>query len=226
MKYLRLFLKAFGVIGEFIFAFFMFYLVLIVLGDSFGTGTLKKEGEYEIYVRTNGVHTDLIFPVKSDLKDWTQFIPKEAYPKNKKFDYIAIGWGDKGFFLDTPTWDDLTFSTAFNAAFLPSSTAMHVEYMGKPKENNKCAKIYISKEQYLTLIKFATGSFNLKGGKVDLIPNKGYTSRDNFYEAKESYHMFKTCNRWTNKALQSAGIKTGWYILFEDGIMRHFIKSK
>lgn len=222
MKIIKTASKILGLFGEFIIAFMMFYFVLIIYGDMLSSGELKDQGEYEIYVRTNGVHTDLIFPVKSDLKDWTQFLPTKDYPRNRKFNYVAIGWGDKGFFLDTPTWDDLTFSTAFNAAFLPSATAMHVEYMGQPKINKKCAKIYVSKEQYLALIQFATGSFKLKNGKVDLIPNRGYTSRDNFYEAHENYHMFRTCNRWTNKALQHAGIKTGWYVLFEDGIMRRF----
>lgn len=50
--------------------------------------------------------------------DWSQKIPfSQTKGKSTDFNYIAFGWGDKGFYLDTPTWADLKFSTAFKAAF-------------------------------------------------------------------------------------------------------------
>ncbi|HOB24230.1 MAG TPA: DUF2459 domain-containing protein, partial [Kaistella sp.] len=57
-------------------------------------------------------------PVKTPEIDWSQQIPfKTTLSKRTDFKYLAIGWGDKGFYLDTPTWADLKFSTAFKAAF-------------------------------------------------------------------------------------------------------------
>mgnify|MGYP000924339919 CR=1 FL=1 len=71
------------------------------------------------------------------------------------------------------------------------------------------------------MIKYIKSSFKLKEGAIEIIPNKGYSDHDNFYEAKNSYHMFRTCNIWTNEALKSAGVKTGVYALFPDGILKH-----
>jgi len=70
------------------------------------------------------------------------------------YKYIAIGWGDKGFYLNTPTWDDLTVSTALKAAFGISGTAIHATYHREMIENELCKKISISKEQYRRLIAY------------------------------------------------------------------------
>jgi len=201
--------------------FLFIYLVIMLLGASIATGRLDKSGDVCIYVQSNGIHTDICLPVKTSSIDWTQFIPLQDYENSTEVEYIAIGWGDKGFFLDTPTWADLKFSTAINAAFLPSPTAMHVSYSGIPKENNNRKRVTISKAAYQRMISFVKNSFLLKNKQVDLIPNRGYSDHDNFYEAKKSYHMFRTCNIWTNEALKTAGVKTGIYALFPDGILKH-----
>ena len=63
-------------------------------------------------ILTNGVHTDLVVPIKSAEIDWSKEIPIEnTNSKSTNFNYLSIGWGDKGFYLDTPTWADLKFST-------------------------------------------------------------------------------------------------------------------
>ena len=38
--------------------------------------------------------------------------------------YVAIGWGDRGFYVDTPTWADLKLSTLCNALFVPSESVL------------------------------------------------------------------------------------------------------
>src|SRR4051812_17455661 len=97
----------------------------------------------ELFIQSNGVHTDFAMPVRTNLMDWNRFLPCSDFEvADPSFKYIAMGWGDKGFFIGTPTWDDLKFSTVFNAAFGLSSAAMHVTYKkNKPKENNSCKKI-------------------------------------------------------------------------------------
>ena len=153
--------------------------------------------------------------------DLSNFIPTKDYGQKCDKNFIGIGWGDKGFFLDTPTWAELKFSTAFKAAFLPTPTAMHVEYMPEPMESETVKKVYISKAKYLKLVKYVSASFVTNNHQVDVIEGKGYSPADNFYEAHKSYHMFRTCNRWTNEALKTINIKTGIFALFPGGIMDH-----
>lgn len=193
-----------------------------MLGVLIPVGGEEQNADVEVYVRSNGVHTDVIMPTKSDICDWTDFIDTEDYPYNSSFDWIAIGWGDKGFFLDTPTWADLTFSTAMNAVFLPSPCAMHVEYIDqRPSENDMCVLKKISFTSYSALTKYCRDSFKMKAGEVEFIPGTSYWGNDHFYEAKGNYHLFHTCNSWTNGALKTAGIKTAAWAMFPKTIMSY-----
>lgn len=200
-------------------AFLFVYLIIVILGQSIHVGETNPSGEVTLYVCSNGVHTDVCLPTKSVSYDWETFVPRNHFPENDYFEYIRIGWGDKGFFMDTPTWGDLTFSTAFSAAFLPSETAMHVAYVKRPTMSANSVEVTISKASYLKLIKYIQLSFNLKHSKPDLIYGEGYSKNDNFYEANGSYHLFRTCNTWTNAALKTANIRTSFYALFQGGIM-------
>jgi len=207
---------------EFVISFLALYFTIAIICSLISVnGDLLKNG-VKIYVKSNGVHTDLCLPVVTDYIDWRTFIPTEHFPKVADPGYVSIGWGDKGFFLDTPTWADLKFSTAFNAAFMGTETAMHVAYHEHEPEITPTSKlVYIEPQKYIELIDYIRGSFKTTDKKIDLIPNKGYWHNDNFYEAHGTYHLFNTCNAWTNEGLKIAGVRTAMLALFSDGIMRH-----
>ena len=177
----------------------------------------------EIYVQSNGVHTDLVLPLRTKHMDWERLFPYSDFTNvYKGFNYVAIGWGDKGFFLDTPTWGDLKFSTAFKAVFGLSTTAMHVTYKyNQPQLNENCRKIILSEKQYRTMIRYILSSFRLKDKMPIHIDHKGYGQQDTFYEANGTYTLFKTCNVWTGNALQVSGVKIGVWTPFDKGIVGH-----
>ena len=70
----------------------------------------KEDGEYEIYLHDNGKHLDIIIPNKHQSR------------------YKAYGWGSKIFFMEVPTWDDLTCKIALQALFTKPESCMRVEY--------------------------------------------------------------------------------------------------
>lgn len=206
---------------EFVVAFVSTYAVIVVVGQGIAINKTPTSGSVELFIRSNGVHTELSMPSESEVFCWTDFLPLDAYEEVPSFQYVAIGWGDKGFFLDTPTWAELKVSTAVNAVFMPSSSAMHVTYEALPQESELCKRIVISENQYKLLIRYIIGSFKLSEGKTILIQGKGYSTNDNFYEARGSYHLFNTCNTWTNDALKSASLPTALYATLPDGIMNN-----
>ncbi|MDR3022605.1 TIGR02117 family protein [Chryseobacterium sp.] len=184
-----------------------------------------QKKEIPIYIYTNGVHTDIVMPVKNDLQDWSLKIPF-ANTKSKKTDYqyIGIGWGDKGFYLDTPTWADLKFSTAVKAAFWLSDSAMHCTYYNTMKEGDDCKMIMISRSQYENLVKFVEDKFDRdQNGNFILIPtNAVYSDNDAFYDAKGTYSFLYTCNTWSNNALKAAGQKAALWTPSDFGIFQHY----
>lgn len=178
-----------------------------------------------IYILTNGVHTDLVLPIKTNLTDWRQLIPFEnTRSQSTDFNYLAIGWGDKGFYLDTPTWADLKPSTAIKAAFWLGESAMHCTYYKEMQENENCKKIMLTSEQYQNLVNFIQDGFDRdENGNFILIKTDAvYGDNDAFYEAKGSYNFTKTCNTWANNGLKVAGQKAALWTATDSGIFRHY----
>ena len=67
------------------------YLTIALIGLSFPINTdyNSKNGEIEIFVTSNGVHTDIRLPVKTSVIDWTDFIDDKHFRGiNKKPSYI------------------------------------------------------------------------------------------------------------------------------------------
>lgn len=179
----------------------------------------------ELYILTNGVHTDLVVPVKSKYINWSSKLPFENTKGQKTdFDYISFGWGDKGFYLDTPTWAELKFSTAFKAAFWLSDSAMHCTYYKQMKVGDDCKKMMLTEKQYQHLIHFIDSKFDKDAsGKYILIKTDAvYGNDDAFYDAKGSYNFTYTCNTWANNGLKAAGQKAALWTPTDFGIFQHY----
>lgn len=191
---------------------------------------VKKKATTEVanipvYIFTNGVHTDIVMPIKNKEMDWSKKIPFEnTVSKKSDFNYVGIGWGDKGFYLDTPTWAELKVSTAFYAAFWLGESAMHCTFYQSVTESDDCKKIMITKSQYRDLVQFVDSKFDKNtAGQNILIPTEAVYSKDDaFYEAQGSYSFLYTCNTWTNNALKAAGQKAALWTPTDFGIFQHY----
>lgn len=188
---------------------------------------IPKNGT-EIFVVSNGVHADICLPLDEDADFWSKYFDIEDFKTlNTKPTYISFGWGDKGFFLDTPTWDDLTFWTAFKALFIPSSTALHVSYVENKPVLSETTKSFFVDDAGLKKMKAYIHSYiSLQNNSSNLIDCCRYPNvHDNFYDGNGSYHMFRTCNVWTNQVIKEGGIKTSVWTPFDTGILTQFEKE-
>lgn len=177
-----------------------------------------------IYIKTNGVHTDIVVPVKNEIKDWSSQIKFENTKlKDSTAIYLAFGWGDKGFYLDTPEWSDLKVSTAFNAAFGLGSTAIHTTFYKTITVNASCVKIDVSKENYKKIVATIENTFQLDTNQnPQVIEAITYGNTDSFYEAKGKYSLFHTCNSWANGVLKTANQKAAFWTVTDSGIFCHY----
>lgn len=184
----------------------------------------EEEKSIPVYILSNGVHTDIVLPVKNHLFDWTKQVKFEhTIAKDTTAQLVAFGWGDKGFYLETPTWADLKFSTAFKAATGFSTSAVHTTFYKKLKENSSCKKILISESEYQKLVGYINDSFQLNSdGFIKIETNAVYGKNDAFYEANGSYSLVHTCNTWTNNALKAANQKAALWTPTDTGILCHY----
>lgn len=177
-----------------------FILITIVI-SSFGiclshyitVGKYNKDGSEKIYLHDNGMHIDIIIPSEDG-------------------SFIAYGWGSKIFFMEIPSWDDLTFSTGFKALFTKPASCMRVTKYSTWYPEWK--EVKLSKEQLLKVkseidIKF---TYDDIGNRIHI--------KDGFYEAEGNYNALNTCNTWANEVLKSAGLRAKLYTLKSESLSK------
>lgn len=179
------------------------------------------------YILSNGVHTDIVLPMKNELQDWTEIFPLENTKGNAQdHNFVSIGWGDKGFYLNTPEWKDLILKTALIAGLGIGETALHITYYKNMVEDELCYKIQIDTNQYNAIKDYVLQALDKdENGKPILIKtNAQYGDDDAFYEAKGAYNLFYSCNTWSNAALKKANMPSAVWTVFDTGILRHYKK--
>ncbi|WP_210464935.1 TIGR02117 family protein [Rufibacter roseolus] len=203
----------------------VYFVVAFVLSRMSVAAEPETRKEVSIYILTNGVHTDLVVPVKNEVYDWRNYVKYDhTAGKDTTANFIAFGWGDKGFYLETPTWADLKASVAFKAMTGLSASAIHATFYKTMPENEACHRIDISREQYGRLVKFIQQRFDLDehGNTIHIKTDANYGQNDAFYEATGSYNLFYTCNTWANEGLKACGQKAAVWTPFYKGIFYHY----
>lgn len=211
---------------EIFWALLTVYVLIALIGMFIQVGDdyVPQKNGVQIFIRTDGIHTDFILPVKNHLVDWSEFTPwNDLRGKDTSFSHVAFGWGDQGFFLNTPDWADLKFSTAFDALFYRGKSAIHVVYQSEPTPNLFCETLLISEKQYTDLVGYIKSSFNItKSGNSICIKDKGYWDFDAFYQAHGKYSLFSTCNSWINGGLKSAHLPACLWTPLSVGILEKY----
>ena len=170
-----------------------------------------------IYIADNGIHADLILPVKAQALDWAPLLPKHdfaAAPTDAG--WIAFGSGEKRVYLDTPTWWDIRPRTIWSA-LAGGTRVMHVEYV--PSPYYAIREIRLRPEEYRRLWAAIRADFALgPGGKPQRVDHPGYGPADAFYRAAGKANAFRTCNSVVANWLRLAGVKTSLWPPFDNGL--------
>jgi uncharacterized protein (TIGR02117 family) len=175
----------------------------------------------QIFVLDNGLHTNIAVPVKSEIILWDTFLLFSDFGGNEaEFSYLSFGWGDRDFYVNTPSWKELKLSIAFNALFKKTPAVMKVDGYRQIRESKHYLLIRISEEQHEILINFIVNSFQLDEGNKPVKVAQGYGQHDAFYEAHGKYHFFRTSNTWTADALKLLGLPAPRLTFTSGPIMR------
>ncbi len=172
---------------------------------------LAHGGGVPMYLRSDGGHLDLLVPARSRLQDWTQVFPvpgnegTEAGPA-----WVAIGWGEKGFYLQPAAASGFPDPvTTLRAATGLSGAVLRVDYRVAPVVHDTCRFLYASAPQYERLCRYVMAAVvRSPDGRAQPIETSfPEQHREWFYEAKGTYSIFNTCNTWVNSGLRYAGMR-------------------
>ena len=172
-----------------------------------------------IFVESNGIHTDLVMPKLAEGVDWRDLArPQDLRdPRYARFDHVAIGWGEKAFFLQTRQWRDVRPGIVLGAALGSEETLLHVEHLPPPRPAEDVRAVVLRPDEYRRLAAFVRASV-APGGRH----YPGYDNNDAFLDARGRYSAVRTCNAWTGEALRAAGVRVGRWTPFPWTVLRWF----
>lgn len=203
---------------------FGYGMASIVLGDwmSSAPGPMPPGARVPVYVCSNGVHVDLLLPVRiaGDSRPGLERIFPPAHFRSdvRHLPWLAFGWGSRRFYLDTREWSDLRPGVALMAALGLDDSFMHVSYEAGPSARRDCRRVSLPVPAYQALRQRILTRFM---APVSPLPDAGYGDRDAFYAARGRYSLLQTCNVWAGDALRAAGVPMGWWTPFAGNVLGH-----
>ncbi len=205
------------IVGFFLLIIAYFFVAIILTLIPVHSDFRNLDSENEIYITSNGVHTNIIVPCQSQAFNWNTMLNLNSNCK-----YIGFGWGDKEFYMNTPTWTDLKVSTALSAIFIPSSGVLQISCYGQKLGTSKnTIKINLTHDQLNQLNAYIYKTFVLDESlnPIKIEPEKITDSNLLYFEAKGKYSLFFTCNNWTSKGLKKVGVKNSLWAPFDKSVL-------
>ncbi|WP_300973703.1 TIGR02117 family protein [Sphingomonas sp. LHG3406-1] len=191
------------------------YLLAALLGAlvPLNPGWSEPERGTTIYLRSNGVHLDIMMPAAAHGLDWRPLLPEEdfrAAPAEPR--WFGFGAGERRVYLETPAWSDLSARTAW-AALTGGERVIHVERTGDA--GSDLYAIRLRPEEYRRLWAAIRAEFD---GPPQRIDHPGYGLEDAFYHGRGHASAVQTCNQWVADKLRLAGVETSLWSPFVQGL--------
>ena len=204
-----------------------FLLIALIIAANLVIVTIKcfatefeKSAKNEVYVVNHGWHTG--FVVK------TSEIQKEIPELKQRFGnvpYIEFGWGDNEFYQA----EEITSGITLKAIFLPTDSVVHAVAVTRKADkyfkHSDVEKFCLEDSELKSLVDFISNSFyrDDSGGILKL--NHGIYGDSQFYKAKGDFHIFNTCNKWTAKGLESAGMEISTTFKITAGSIMNYLSK-
>lgn len=176
-----------------------------------------------IMIETNGVHTGIVMPVVSEVKDWRSTFPSAGRPRDQDGQmptHVAIGWGEKEVFLNTPTWGDLRAATVLRIAVHGGPGLMRVGHYVHPLPSASHRPLTLRPEEYARLVERVEAALPPLPPGAERRNYPSYEQGARNYDAAGRYTVTNTCNQWVSDVLAHAGVRIGTWTPLAGGVMQ------
>jgi len=193
-----------------------YFLIAAVLARSPANADWREPAAgITIFVESNGFHTGLVVPAVAAGIDWRGVVRAEDLPHRNAGRWLAFGWGDRDFYLNTASWSDLDAAVAARAIGGSGRTLVHVAHYDDFLVDDTIRPIRLTPAQYRRLAAHLAQSF---AREREVVP--GYGPRDVFYAGSGQFSALRSCNVWVGEGLRAAGIRVGRWTPFASSVMR------
>ncbi|MCU0711257.1 MAG: TIGR02117 family protein [Pirellula sp.] len=170
----------------------------------------------DILLINNGVHVDLVIPLDEPSFRMRPLLERGNYKTDPDlYTHATIGWGNRNFYLETPTWSDIKLTNVLYAFTGLGETTVHVELttgflFGLKRERQRLLRL--SHSQFRSLCEHIERTLKKDNRGSPLpIACEPYGDADCFFEGVGRYHLFRTCNVWVGEGLKQSGVRVGFW---------------
>lgn len=195
------------------------YLLAALIGGLVplnGSWTEPERGT-TVFLRSNGVHVDIVMPAQAQGLDWRPLFPARDFadpPADAR--WFGFGAGERRVYLDTPRWADLTPRIVWSA-LAGGERVLHVERTAEPGDN--LVAIRLRPEEYRRLWAAVRAQLALSDqGRPQRLAHRGYGPDDAFYQTHGRANAVNTCNQWVADQLRIAGVRVSAWTPFPPGL--------
>lgn len=164
-----------------------------------------------LYVVNHGWHTGLVIR-RGDIADGLWPEQRQAPPG----EYLEVGWGERQFYQTR----DPSLLQALSAALWPSPSVLHLVGFNGPVEirfaYSQIIALAVNDAAMGRLAQYISSAYERdQAGGVKRMGH-GLYGDSRFFAGHENFHLFRTCNVWTARALRLAGCPVGAGITAEN----------
>lgn len=153
-----------------------------------------------LYVVDHGWHTGLVLR-RGD-------IPAGLWPEQRQApagEYLEIGWGQREFYqIRAPS-----LLLALKAALWPSASVLHLVGFNGPVAAqfpySNIIALHVEDAAMGRVVQYISDAYEHDAADNIIRMGHGLYGDSRFFAGKENFHLFRTCNVWTARALRLAG---------------------
>lgn len=156
---------------------------------------------HDVFVVGHGWHAGIVLP-RAEL-------PAGSWPALAEIpagDWLEVGWGERAFYQDP----DPGLGIALRAVLWPTASVLHLAGFSGPVAEyfpaSRITRLSLSPAGLEALLQYLSASFARDPDGAPHALGPGLYGQSQFYASTERYHLLKTCNVWTARALREAGI--------------------
>jgi uncharacterized protein (TIGR02117 family) len=156
---------------------------------------------HDVFVVGHGWHAGIVLP-RAELPAGSWPI----LPEIPAGDWLEVGWGDRAFYVHP----DPGLGIALRAVLWPTPSVLHLAGFSGPVAEyfpaSRITRLSLSPAGFEALLQYLSASFARDPDGAPRALGPGLYGQSQFYASTEPYHLFRTCNVWTARALRTAGI--------------------
>ena len=181
------------------------------------------EGTYAVRVFIYGWHTGLVLDTGNIPAPYHKYFAMYS----RKHRWLEISWGDNLFYRNRNP--EKEWLLAFRAIAWPTNSVLHVMGFDMPLDHlyrqNSLITFYVSRQHYLSLIRFVSSCFISGPGSAFTIMGRGLYGDSYFLKSRGKYVFPFTCNVWTARALKAAGIPLTPVLYQSSGLLMQVLRE-